>query len=83
MEIISTSIPAVKLIKLKVFGDNRSFFMETLKEQGFPEAGVSVCFVQNYHSWPLPESILFLVSNKDENSATFSDPELFESGSIN
>ncbi|MBN1005312.1 dTDP-4-dehydrorhamnose 3,5-epimerase [Amphritea pacifica] len=50
MDIISTRIPDVKLIKPKVFGDERGFFMETWNQRAFNEAGFSAAFVQDNHS---------------------------------
>ena len=50
MEAISTRIPDVKLIKPKVFGDERGFFMETWNARAFAEAGIDATFVQDNHS---------------------------------
>jgi len=50
MKIIETSIPDVKLIEPKVFGDERGFFMETWNERAFREAGIDTTFVQDNHS---------------------------------
>lgn len=50
MKITETKIPAVKLIELKVFGDERGFFMETWNEKAFREAGINETFVQDNHS---------------------------------
>jgi len=50
MKITETSIPDVKLIEPKVFGDERGFFMETWNEQAFREAGINATFVQDNHS---------------------------------
>ena len=50
MEVLETRIPDVKLIKPKVFGDERGFFMETWNERAFREAGISASFVQDNHS---------------------------------
>lgn len=50
MDVISTRIPDVKLIKPKVFGDERGFFMETWNEQAFRKAGIDATFVQDNHS---------------------------------
>ena len=46
----TTKIPEVILIKPKVFGDNRGFFMETYKESNFVENGIEEKFVQDNHS---------------------------------
>ena len=50
MKITETSIPDVKLIEPKVFGDERGFFMETWNEYAFSEAGIDANFVQDNHS---------------------------------
>jgi dTDP-4-dehydrorhamnose 3,5-epimerase len=43
-------IPDVVLIKPKVFGDNRGFFMETYKYSEFKKNGIHYKFVQDNHS---------------------------------
>ena len=50
MDVIETRIPDVKLIKPKVFGDERGFFMETWNARAFAEAGIYATFVQDNHS---------------------------------
>jgi len=50
MKITETSIPDVKLIEPKVFGDERGFFMETWNKRAFREAGIDATFVQDNHS---------------------------------
>jgi dTDP-4-dehydrorhamnose 3,5-epimerase len=50
MEFIPTAIPDVVLIRPKVFGDARGFFMETFHERRFAEAGIPGRFVQDNHS---------------------------------
>ena len=50
MEVIESRIPGVKLIKPKVFGDERGFFMETWNENAFREVGIDATFVQDNHS---------------------------------
>lgn len=50
MEICDSAIPEVKLIKPKVFGDERGFFLETWNRRSFADAGISVDFVQDNHS---------------------------------
>ncbi len=44
------SIPDVILVKPKVFGDNRGFFMETYKKSEFAQNGIGVEFNQDNHS---------------------------------
>ena len=43
-------IPDVILIKPKVFGDERGFFMETYKRSDFERAGIKGEFLQDNHS---------------------------------
>jgi dTDP-4-dehydrorhamnose 3,5-epimerase len=50
MQFIPTRIEGVVLIKPKLFGDSRGFFMETWQEQKFAAAGISARFVQDNHS---------------------------------
>jgi dTDP-4-dehydrorhamnose 3,5-epimerase len=50
MEYIKTNIPDVMLLKPKVFGDERGFFLETFRENQFSEECAKVTFVQDNHS---------------------------------
>ncbi len=51
MEIISTNIPDVLLIKPRVFGDERGFFMESFNcKRWFQATGLERTFVQDNHS---------------------------------
>ena len=43
-------ISDVVLVKPKVFGDNRGFFMESYKKSDFVKNGIDVEFVQDNHS---------------------------------
>lgn len=43
-------IEGLMLVKPKVFGDNRGFFMETYKKSDFLKNGIEVEFVQDNHS---------------------------------
>ena len=49
-EFENTNIPGVILVKPKVFGDNRGFFLETYEKIGFERAGIKGGFVQENHS---------------------------------
>jgi dTDP-4-dehydrorhamnose 3,5-epimerase len=51
MKIESLSIPEVKIIKPKSFGDDRGYFSETYNKQAFAEAGVLETFVQDNQSF--------------------------------
>jgi dTDP-4-dehydrorhamnose 3,5-epimerase len=51
MEVIETAIPDVKLLKPRVFGDERGFFMESYNKNTLAElAGIDGEFVQDNHS---------------------------------
>ncbi len=50
MEFVPTRIPDVVLIKPRVFGDPRGYFIETWKASAFAAAGIDVDFVQDNHS---------------------------------
>ena len=50
MEYVPTKIPDVLLIKPKVFGDHRGFFLESWQESKFAAAGGDARFVQDNHS---------------------------------
>ena len=49
-EFIKQEIEDVILVKPKVFGDNRGFFMESYKKSEFFENGITVDFNQDNHS---------------------------------
>ena len=49
-EFIQQKIKDVILIKPKVFGDNRGFFLESYKKSDFFENGIKVEFNQDNHS---------------------------------
>lgn len=50
MNIIETSIPDVKILEPKVFGDDRGFFSETFRDDWFKKNVADVTFVQDNHS---------------------------------
>lgn len=50
MQFLPTRIPDVVLIKPRVFGDERGYFMETWQERKFADAGMEAHFVQDNHS---------------------------------
>lgn len=50
MEFVPTELPEVVLIKPRVFGDERGFFMETWHARRFADAGIPASFVQDNHS---------------------------------
>ncbi len=50
MEFEPTHLPEVILIKPKVFGDPRGYFLESWHHQKFADAGIHAAFVQDNHS---------------------------------
>ena len=50
MEIVKTHIDGVLLIKPKVWGDQRGFFVETWQKDRYEAAGIKFPFVQDNHS---------------------------------
>lgn len=50
MEIVTTPIAGVLLIKPKVWRDARGFFVETWQQQRYHDAGMDMPFVQDNHS---------------------------------
>lgn len=50
MKVIETSLPGVKLIEPRVFGDERGFFLESWNSEAFAAAGIDAVFVQDNHS---------------------------------
>ncbi|OXS28349.1 MAG: dTDP-4-dehydrorhamnose 3,5-epimerase [Desulfovibrio sp. MES5] len=50
MEVVETPIEGVKLIKPKVWGDSRGYFVETWQQQRYAAAGIDLPFVQDNHS---------------------------------
>ncbi len=50
MEIIPTEIPDVKIIKPRVFSDDRGYFFESYNRNGFTESGIDAVFVQDNES---------------------------------
>ena len=49
-EFEKTELGGVILVKPKVFGDNRGFFLETYKKKDFISAGINEDFIQDNHS---------------------------------
>jgi dTDP-4-dehydrorhamnose 3,5-epimerase len=50
MEIIECKLPDVRLIKPRVFGDERGFFSETYRRSVYEAAGIVGEFIQDNHS---------------------------------
>lgn len=51
MQVESLAIPEVKLIKPRVFGDERGFFLETFSSERYAEHGIDLPFVQDNLSY--------------------------------
>ena len=50
MEVTKTRVDGVLLIKPKVFGDERGYFVETYQKERYSEIGITPPFVQDNHS---------------------------------
>jgi dTDP-4-dehydrorhamnose 3,5-epimerase len=50
LEFIPLRVPDVVLVKPRVHGDSRGFFLETWQDQRFAAAGLDLRFVQDNHS---------------------------------
>ncbi len=50
MEVLNTAINDVLLIKPKIFGDSRGYFVETWQERRYADIGINLPFVQDNHS---------------------------------
>ena len=50
MEVVSTSLAGVLLIKPKIWGDSRGYFVETWQQERYAAAGIDLAFVQDNHS---------------------------------
>lgn len=50
MEFVPTRLPEVVLIKPKMFGDARGYFLESWQRDKFAAAGINAEFVQDNHS---------------------------------
>ena len=50
MEVVKTNVYGVLLIKPKVWGDSRGYFVETWQKERYIKAGIDLPFVQDNHS---------------------------------
>lgn len=50
MQVIATQHPEVLLLRPKLFGDARGFFLESYNRKAFAEIGIDAEFVQDNHS---------------------------------
>lgn len=69
MKIYNTDIEGLKIIELKVFGDDRGFFTERYVEQRFNEHGITNKFIQDNHSRSLPNVVRGLHYQKNPDQA--------------
>lgn len=51
MERIATQLPGVFILRPKVFGDHRGYFLETYSVKAFQELGIEATFVQDNESF--------------------------------
>ncbi|MGF6953424.1 dTDP-4-dehydrorhamnose 3,5-epimerase [Neobacillus sp. B4I6] len=58
MKVIETSLPGVKIIEPKVFGDHRGWFMETYSDAMFEKEGIAIKFVQDNQSFSATKGTL-------------------------
>jgi dTDP-4-dehydrorhamnose 3,5-epimerase len=58
MEVVSLSIPDVKIITPKKFGDHRGFFSETYNRQTLGKSGIDMEFVQDNHSLSVEKGVV-------------------------
>lgn len=50
IDVEATSIPDVKIVRPKRFGDTRGYFSETYNEREFAKAGIDIKFIQDNES---------------------------------
>src|SRR5258708_35974733 len=53
MKILETHLPGVLLLELKVFEDDRGFFLESYNEKTLADIGIREKFLQDNHSFSL------------------------------
>lgn len=58
MEFHETRLKSAYLIKLRIFKDERGFFMESYSKKEFATAGIDVDFVQDNHSLSVSKGVL-------------------------
>ena len=57
MEILSTPFTGLKIVQLKIYHDNRGFFVERFNQKLFQELGLPVDYFQDNHSLSAPNVI--------------------------
>jgi len=58
VEFIKTDIDGLTIVRPKVHGDNRGFFLESYSAPLFAAAGIGCAFVQDNHSKSVPAGVL-------------------------
>ena len=58
MEVIRLTIPDIKVIRPKKFGDHRGFFSETYNKQALAQASIALDFVQDNHSLSVSRGVI-------------------------
>ncbi len=58
MEFITTDISDLIVIKPKVHGDDRGFFVESYSRERFEKAGITTSFIQDNHSCSVSPGVL-------------------------
>jgi dTDP-4-dehydrorhamnose 3,5-epimerase len=58
VEVRSTDIPDVKVIKPRKYGDHRGFFSETYNKKALADAGITLDFVQDNHSLSVEKGVI-------------------------
>ena len=51
MNVIETALAGVRILEPQVFGDARGWFMESWSKKKMEDAGITVDFVQDNHSF--------------------------------
>ena len=57
MEILSTPFTGLKIVQLKIYHDNRGFFVERFNQKLFQELGLPIHYFQDNHSLSAPNVI--------------------------
>ena len=57
MEILSTEFTGLKVVQLKIYHDNRGFFVERFNKKLFQDLGLPVDYFQDNHSLSAPKVI--------------------------
>lgn len=58
MDIESTAIPGVNVIRARKFGDARGFFSETFKQHALEEHGIAERWIQDNHSFSTARGVI-------------------------